>query len=165
MSREEWLSRALETRYNSWRITDLKDNTTYIVYAIGLVPDGTYTTQAFTKTFTTKEIKLGPQVDEILFSKSGQDILAWFYFDQNSGVTKFVMSHLQNDSNVYDMSDSELLSYLEEAHDTTYVNEVTNQTYFTVIDKNVESGTTIYYAGAVYDAKGGCTIIRHTYTK
>ena len=165
MSREEWLSRALETRYNSWRITDLKDNTTYIVYAIGLVPDGTYTTQAFTKTFTTKEIKLGPQVDEILFSKSGQDILAWFYFDQNSGVTKFVMSHLQNDSSVYDMSDSELLSYLEEAHDTTYVNEVTNQTYFTVIDKNVESGTTIYYAGAVYDAKGGCTIIRHTYTK
>ena len=63
MSREEWLSRALETGYNSWRITDLEPNTMYVVYAIGLVPDGTYTTEAFVKTFTTKELKEGPQVE------------------------------------------------------------------------------------------------------
>ena len=165
MSREEWLSRALETSYNSWRITGLESNTKYIVYAIGLVPDGTYTTEAFTKTFTTKELKEGPQVEEILFSKSGNDILAWFYFEQNSGVTKFVMSHLVNDDSVYNLSDAELLSYISQPNDTTYVNEVTNQTYFTVIDKEVASGSTIYYAGAVYDGKGGCTIIRKTYTK
>ena len=165
MSREEWLSRALETSYNSWRITDLEPNTQYVVYAIGLVPDGTYTTPAFVKEFKTKELKEGPQVEEVLFSKSGNDVLAWFYFDQYSGVTKFVMSHLVNDSSVYDMSDMDLLSYLEQPNDTTYLNEVTNQTYFTVVDKAVEAGSTIYYAGAVYDANGGCTIVRETYKK
>ena len=165
MSREEWLSRALETTYNSWRITNLEQNTQYIVYAIGLVPDGTYTTQAFTKTFTTKLLKEGPQVEEVLYSKSGNDILAWFYFEQNSGVTKFVMSHLIDDDSIYNLSDAELLAYLEQPNETTYVNEVTNQTYFTVVDKAVSSGSTIYYAGAVYDSKGGCTIIRETYKK
>ena len=165
MSREEWLSRALETTYNSWRITDLETNTKYIVYAIGLVPDGTYTTEAFTKTFTTKELKEGPQVEEVLYSKSGNDILAWFYFEQNSGVSKFVMSHLIDDDSIYNLSDAELLAYLEQPNETTYVNEVSNQTYFTVVDKNVASGSTIYYAGAVFDSKGGCTIIRETYKK
>ena len=165
MSREEWLSRALETTYNSWRIDGLEQNTQYIVYAIGLVPDGTYTTEAFTKTFTTKELKEGPQVEEVLYSKSGNDILAWFYFEQNSGVTKFVMSHLIDDDSIYNLSDAELLAYLEQPNETTYVNEVTNQTYFTVVDKAVSSGSTIYYAGAVYDSKGGCTIIRETYKK
>ena len=165
MSREEWLSRALETTYNSWRITNLEQNTQYIVYAIGLVPDGTYTTQAFTKTFTTKLLKEGPQVEEVLYSKSGNDILAWFYFEQNSGVSKFVMSHLIDDDSIYNLSDAELLAYLEQPNETTYVNEVSNQTYFTVVDKNVASGSTIYYAGAVFDSKGGCTIIRETYKK
>ena len=165
MSREEWLSRALETDYNSWRITNLEPNTPYVVYAIGLVPDGTYTTDAFIKTFTTKELKEGPQVEEVLYSKSGDDILAWFYFDQMSGVTKFVMSHLVDNDSIYNMDDMALLSYLEQPNDTTYVNEVTNQTYFTVVDKAVAAGSTIYYAGAVYDAKGGCTIIRETYKK
>ena len=60
MSREEWLSRALETSYNSWLIEGLEPNTKYVFYAIGLVPDGTYTTQAFIKEFTTKELKEGP---------------------------------------------------------------------------------------------------------
>ena len=165
MSREEWLSRALETTYNSWRITNLEQNTKYIVYAIGLVPDGTYTTQAFTKTFTTKLLKEGPQVEEVLYSKSGNDILAWFYFDQQSGVSKFVMSHLIDDDSIYNLSDAELLAYLEQPNETTYVNEVSNQTYFTVVDKNVPSGSTIYYAGAVFDAQGGCTVIRETYKK
>ena len=165
MSREEWLSRALETTYNSWRITNLEQNTQYIVYAIGLVPDGTYTTQAFTKTFTTKLLKEGPQVEEVLYSKSGNDILAWFYFDQQSSVAKFVMSHLIDDDSIYNLSDAELLAYLEQPNESTYVNEVTNQTYFTVVDKAVPSGSTIYYAGAVYDSKGGCTIIRETYKK
>ena len=165
MSREEWLSRALETTYNSWRISDLETNTMYLVYAIGLVPDGTYTTEAFTKTFTTKELKEGPQVEEVLYSKSGNDILAWFYFEQNSGVSKFVMSHLIDDDSIYNLSDAELLAYLEQPNETTYVNEVSNQTYFTVVDKAVPSGSTIYYAGAVYDSKGGCTIIRETYKK
>ena len=165
MSREEWLSRALETGYNSWRITDLEPNTNYVVYAIGLVPDGTYTTEAFIKTFTTKELKEGPQVEEVLYSKSGNDVLAWFYFDQMSGVSRFVMSHLVDDDSVYNMEDMALLSYLEQPNDTTYVNEVTNQTYFTVVDKEVAAGSTIYYAGAVYDSKGGCTIIRETYKK
>ena len=165
MSREEWLSRALETGYNSWRITDLEPNTMYVVYAIGLVPDGTYTTEAFVKTFTTKELKEGPQVEEVLYSKSGNDILAWFYFDQMSGVTKFVMSHLIDDDSIYNLDDMALLSYLEQPNESTYVNEVTNQTYFTVVDKEVSAGSTIYYAGAVYDSKGGCTIIRETYKK
>ena len=57
MSREEWLSRALETGYNSWLIEGLEPNTKYVLYAIGMVPDGTYTTKAFVKEFTTKELK------------------------------------------------------------------------------------------------------------
>jgi hypothetical protein len=165
MSREEWLSRALETSYNSWRITDLEPNTQYIVYAVGMVPDGTYTTEVFFKEFKTKEVKEGPQVEEILFSKSGNDILAYFYFDQNSGVAKFVMSHIVNDATVYNLSDAELLVYLQEEHDTTYVNTVSNQTYFNVVDKNIATGDTIYYAGAVFDAEGNYTIIRETYVR
>lgn len=165
MSREEWLSRALEISYNSWRIDNLEPNTKYVVYAIGMVPDGTYTTEAFTKVFTTKEVVYGPQVEEILFSKSGNDILAYFYFANGSGVAKFVMSHIVNDDTVYNMSDSELLAYLEESHDTTYVANVSNQTYFNVVDKNIVTGDTIYYAGAVYDAQGAYTVIRTTYVK
>ena len=165
MSREEWLSRALETGYNSWLIEGLEANTKYVFYAIGMVPDGTYTTKAFVKEFTTKEIKQGPQVDEILFSKSGQDVLAYFYLDGDSNVAKFVMSHIMNDDSVYNMTDAELLDYLKVENETTFVNEVSNQTYFTVVDKNVSAGTTIYYAGAVYDPEGNYTIIRTTYKK
>ena len=168
MSREEWLSRALETSYNSWSIEGLEPNTRYLVYVIGLVPDGTYTTQAFTKEFTTKELKEGPQVDEILFNKTGngdtRNIGAWFYLDTDSNVSKFVMSHIIDDSSVYNLSDSELLNYIAEENETTYVNEVSNQTYFTVYDSNVPVGSTLYYAGAVYDLEGNYTIIRETYT-
>ena len=163
MSREEWLSRALETSYNSWRITDLEPNTQYIVYAVGLVPDGTYTTQAFFKEIKTKEVKEGPQVEEILFNKEGTTIAAWFYIDDETAVSKFIMSHIVNDDSVYTMSDEALLAYLQEENETTYVNDVTNQFYFTIFDKNYESGDVIYYAGAVYDPDGNYTIIRTTY--
>lgn len=163
MSREEWLSRALETSYNSWRITDLEPNTQYIVYAVGLVPDGTYTTQAFFKEMKTKEMKEGPQVEEILFNKEGTTIAAWFYIDDETVVSKFAMSHIVNDDSVYTMSDEALLAYLQEEHETTYVNEVTNQYYFTIFDQNYEKDDVIYYAGAVYDPDGNYTIIRTTY--
>ena len=75
------------------------------------------------------------------------------------------MSHIMNDDSVYNMTDAELLDYLQLENETTFVNEVSNQTYFTVVDKNVSSGTTIYYAGAVYDPEGNYTIIRTTYSK
>ena len=165
MSREEWLSRALETSYNSWLIEGLEPNTKYVFYAIGLVPDGTYTTKAFVREFTTKELKEGPQVDEILVTKSGNDVLAYFYLDLDSQVAKFVMSHIIDDASAYNMTDSELLAYLQLDNATTFVNEVSNQTYFTVVDKNVSAGSTIYYAGAVYDPEGNYTIIRYTYKK
>ncbi len=163
MSREEWLSRALETSYNSWRITDLEPNTQYIVYAVGMVPDGTYTTEVFFKEFKTKEVKEGPQVEEILFNKEGSTISAWFYIDDETAVSKFAMSHIVNDATVYNLSDAELIAYLQEPNDTTYVNEVTNQTYFSIFDYNYASGDMIYYAGAVYDPDGNYTIIRTTY--
>lgn len=168
MSREEWLSRALETSYNSWTIDGLEPNTKYLVYAIGLVPDGTYTTAAFTKTFTTAELKEGPQVKEILFNKEGfgdtKDITAWFYFDLNSNVAKIEMSHLVDDSTIYDKTDQELLQYLAEDHETTFKWDITNQSYSTVLDKAISVGSTIYYAGAVYDSEGNYTIVRTTYT-
>ena len=163
MSREEWLSRALETTYNSWRITDLEPNTQYIVYAVGMVPDGTYTTEVFFKEFKTKEVKEGPQVEEILFNKEGSTISAWFYIDDETVVSKFAMSHIMNDATVYNMSDADLIAYLQQPNDTTYVNEVTNQTYFSIFDYNYASGDVIYYAGAVYDPDGNYTIIRTTY--
>ena len=163
MSREEWLSRALETTYNSWRITDLEPNTQYIVYAVGMVPDGTYTTEVFFKEFKTKEVKEGPQVEEILFNKEGSTISAWFYIDDETAVSKFAMSHIMNDATVYNMSDADLVAYLQQPNDTTYVNEVTNQTYFSIFDYNYASGDVIYYAGAVYDPDGNYTIIRTTY--
>lgn len=163
MSREEWLSRALETGYNSWRITDLEPNTQYIVYAVGMVPDGTYTTEVFFKEFRTKEVKEGPQVEEILFNKEGSTISAWFYIDDETTVSKFAMSHIVNDATVYNMSDADLIAYLQQPNDTTYVNEVTNQTYFSIFDYNYASGDVIYYAGAVYDPDGNYTVIRTTY--
>ena len=163
MSREEWLSRALETGYNSWRITELEPNTQYIVYAVGMVPDGTYTTEVFFKEFKTKEVKEGPQVEEILFNKEGSTISAWFYIDDETTVSKFAMSHIMNDATVYNMSDTELIAYLQQPNDTTYVNEVTNQTYFSIFDYNYASGDVIYYAGAVYDPDGNYTVIRTTY--
>ena len=163
MSREEWLSRALETGYNSWRITELEPNTQYIVYAVGMVPDGTYTTEVFFKEFKTKEVKEGPQVEEILFNKEGSTISAWFYIDDETAVSKFAMSHIMNDATVYNMSDADLVAYLQQPNDTTYVNEVTNQTYFSIFDYNYASGDVIYYAGAVYDPDGNYTIIRTTY--
>jgi hypothetical protein len=43
------------------------------------------------------------------------------------------------------------------------VNEVTNQTYFSIFDYNYASGDVIYYAGAVYDPDGNYTVIRTTY--
>ena len=163
MSREEWLSRALETSYNSWRITGLEPNTQYIVYAVGMVPDGTYTTEVFFKEFKTKEVKEGPQVEEILFNKEGSTISAWFYIDDETAVSKFAMSHIANDATVYNMSDAELIAYLQEQNDTTFVSEVTNQYYFSVFDYNYATGDVIYYAGAVYDPYGNYTIIRATY--
>ncbi len=163
MSREEWLSRALETSYNSWRITGLEPNTQYIVYAVGMVPDGTYTTEVFFKEFKTKEVKEGPQLEEILFNKEGSTISAWFYIDDETAVSKFAMSHIANDATVYNMSDAELIAYLQEQNDTTFVSEVTNQTYFSVFDYNYATGDVIYYAGAVYDPDGNYTIIRATY--
>ena len=163
MSREEWLSRALETSYNSWRITGLEPNTQYIVYAVGMVPDGTYTTEVFFKEFKTKEVKEGPQVEEILFNKEGSTISAWFYIDDETAVSKFAMSHIANDATVYNMSDAELIAYLQEQNDTTFVSEVTNQYYFSVFDYNYATGDVIYYAGAVYDPDGNYTIIRATY--
>ena len=163
MSREEWLSRALETSYNSWRITGLEPNTQYIVYAVGMVPDGTYTTEVFFKEFKTKEVKEGPQLEEILFNKEGSTISAWFYIDDETAVSKFAMSHIANDATVYNMSDAELIAYLQEQNDTTFVSEVTNQYYFSVFNYNYATGDVIYYAGAVYDPDGNYTIIRATY--
>ena len=73
------------------------------------------------------------------------------------------MNHLVNDDSVYNMSDEALIAYLQEERDTTYVNEVTNQYYFSIFDYNYTTGDVIYYAGAVYDPDGNYTIIRTTY--
>ena len=166
MSREEWLSRALETGYNSWTIEGLEPNTHYLVYVVGLVPDGTYTTQAFFKDFTTKEIKEGPHVKDILFNANATQgwVSCWVYFDLDTAVTMLKMSHLVNDTSVYDLSDEELIAYLEEPNDTTYVQEITNQTYISIYDNGVVAGDTVYYAGAVYDAEGYWRVYRKTYT-
>lgn len=166
MSREEWLSRALETDYNSWTIDGLEPNTRYLVYAIGLVPDGTYTTPAYFKEFTTKEIKEGPHVQEIMFSgnKSQGWAQAWIYLDLDTEVKTLKFSHIVNDDTVYNLSDEELLAYLEEEHDTTYVQEITNQTYVTITDQGISEGDTVYYAGAAYDSAGNARIYRDTYT-
>ena len=40
-----------------------------------------------------------------------------------------------------------------------------NNGYFNVVDKNIATGDTIYYAGAVFDAEGNYTIIRETYVR
>lgn len=166
MSREEWLSRALETDYNSWTIDGLTPNTKYLVYVIGLVPDGTYTTAACTREFTTKEIKEGPHVKEILFNgnKSGHWVQAWIYLDLDTDVKTLRFSHLVNDDSIYNLSDEELITYLAQENSTTFVQEISNQTYITITDQNVNEGDTIYYAGAAYDEDGNWRIYRVTYT-
>lgn len=166
MSKEEWLSRALETEYNSWTIDGLTPNTKYLVYVIGMVPDGTYTTAPEYRDFTTKEVKEGPHVQEILFTtnKAQGWIQAWIYLDTDTAVATIRMSHIVNDDTVYNLSDEELLEYLMEEKDTTFYNEVTNQTSFTITDQDLKEGDTVYYAGAVYDADGNARIYRETKT-
>lgn len=166
MSREEWLSRALETEYNSWTIDNLEPNTKYLVYIIGLVPDGTYTTAPVTREFTTKEVKEGPHIKEILFSdnKAQGWVQAWIYLDLDTEVATLKFSHIVNDDTIYKFSDEELLNYLEQEHDTTFVQEISNQTYVTINDQNLKEGDTIYYAGAAYDSDGNSRIYRETYT-
>lgn len=166
MSREEWLSRALETSYNSWTIDGLEPSTKYLVYVIGLVPDGTYTTRAFTKEFTTKEVKEGPHIQSIEFSvnKSGGWVQAWVYLDLDTDVKALRFSHIVNDATVYNLSDEELISYLKEDNATTFVQEISNQTYVTITDNGLTEGDVIYYAGAAYDADGNYRIYRETYT-
>ncbi|MBQ3248971.1 MAG: hypothetical protein IJB03_04845 [Alistipes sp.] len=166
MSKEEWLSRALETDYNSWVIDGLTPNTKYLVYVIGMVPDGSYTTAPEYKDFTTKEVKEGPHIKEILFNinKKNGHIGAWVYLDMDTEVKWFKMSHIVNDDTIYNLSDEELLVYLEEDHETTFKNEITNQTYFTINDSNLKEGDTVYYAGAAYDADGNARVYRETCT-
>lgn len=166
MSREEWLSRALETEYNSWTIDGLEPNTKYLVYVIGLVPDGTYTTAAFTREFTTKEIKEGPHVKDILFSSNKAQgwVQAWIYLDLDTEVKTLKFSHIVNSDEIYNLSDAELLSYLEEENDTTFVQEITNQTYVTITNQGLSEGDVVYYAGAAYDSDGNARIYRKTYT-
>lgn len=171
MSKEEWLSRALETGYNSWAITGLEPETKYVLYAIGMVPDGSYTTEAFIGEFTTKEVKEGPQVREILFTDNPDGdnrlIAGWFYFENGTDVSLFKMSHISEDPSIYNMSDEELLTFLEDKESTSeniYVAEISNQTYITVHTYQVPSGAVVYYAGAVYDSDGNHTIVRTTYT-
>ena len=166
MSREEWLSRALETDYNSWTIEGLEPNTKYVVYVIGMVPDGTYTTAAFTREFTTQEIKEGPHVKEILFNANRSEgyISCWIYFDLDTEVKHLRMSHIVNDDTVYNLSDEELIDYLMEDNDSTFVQEITNQTYISIYDQHLTVGDTVYYAGAVYDEAGNWRIYRETYT-
>lgn len=169
MSREEWLSRALETGYNSWTIDGLEPNTRYLVYVIGLVPDGTYTTAPFTRDFTTQAIKEGPHVKDILFTtdRIGGWIQAWIYFDLDTDVKLVKFSHKVNDTSVYDLSDEELLALLDEydaTEGTMFVQEITNQSYVTIPDQNLSAGDTVYYAGAAYDDEGVARVYRKTCT-
>ena len=166
MSREEWLSRALETEYNSWTITDLEPNTQYIVYVIGMVPDGTYTTKPFYKEFKTQEVKEGPHVADIICTSNKNEgwVSCWVYFDTDTEVANMKFSHIVNDDTVYNYSDEELIVYLEEQHDTTFVHEITNQTYVTIHDQHLNVGDTVYYAGAVYDSAGNWRVYRKTHT-
>ena len=89
---------------------------------------------------------------------------AWIYLDLDTEVKTLKFSHIVNDDAVYNLSDEELLAYLEEEHDTTYVQEITNQTYVTITDQGISEGDTVYYAGAAYDADGNARIYRDTYT-
>ena len=77
------------------------------------------------------------------------------------------MSHISEDPSIYNMSDEELLTFLEDKESTSeniYVAEISNQTYITVHTYQVPSGAVVYYAGAVYDSDGNHTIVRTTYT-
>lgn len=103
---------------------------------------------------------------EILFNgnKSGHWVQAWIYLDLDTDVKTLRFSHLINDDSIYNLSDEELITYLAQENSTTFVQEISNQTYITITDQNVNEGDTIYYAGAAYDEDGNWRIYRVTYT-
>lgn len=147
---DEFRSRRLPTEYSSAVYEGLESGTDYIVYAIGMAADGSFTTDATWKVVTTDELVNTPQLDpEVSKTASGiaYNLDAWgtcyvyFYFDTDSGISNYGKEVRKNDDSFYKKTDEEIKAY--------YLSEGTvwamgNKTYDYGYANGVVSGDNIY---------------------
>ena len=161
MSREEWLSRALETGPISWKIDDLEAGKEYRLFAIGMAADGTFTTKAYySNVFSTESEASSIAKLEFEYVKNTNfddpnyyDIFGWIY--PTDAVTVYY-DHRINDDSIFNLSDEEALEYLE-----TQGTKSGSGTAFYVYDM-ITKGDTIYYVVSAYDEEGLPVLMRKT---
>lgn len=117
---KEFMSRRLPTGYSSAVYEGLESGTDYVVYAIGMAADGSYTTDATWKVVTTDKLVDSPQLDpEVSKTPSGiayqidawATCYVWYYFDTDSGISNYAADVRKNDSSFYDKTDEEIKNY------------------------------------------------------
>lgn len=147
---KEFMSRRLPTGYSSAVYEGLESGKDYIVYAIGMAADGSYTTDATWKKVTTDKLVETPQLDPEV-SKTPSGILynldawgtcyVWFYFDTDSGISNYGKDARKNDSSFYDLTDEEIKNYYLTEGETWPMG---NKTYDYVPVDGVGSGDNVY---------------------
>ena len=161
MTREEWLSRALETGPISWMIDDLEAGKEYRLFAIGMAADGTFTTKAYySDVFKTDNDGTSMAKLEFEYTKSQNfddpnyyDVFGWIY---PTDAAYILYDHRINDDSIFNLSDEEALEYLN-TNGTKYG----SNTAFYIYDM-ITKGQTIYYVVAAYDAEGLPVLMRKT---
>lgn len=150
---KEFMSRRLSTEYSSAVYEGLESGTEYVVYAIGMAADGSYTTDATWRKVETESLAERPQLDPDV-SKTASGIAynldmwgtcyIYFYFDTDSGISYYGKDSRKNDSTFYDMTDEEIKNHYltggtlypigNKTYDNTYVSEVTGgDSIYTVV--------------------------------
>lgn len=146
---KEFMSRRLPTGYSSAIYEDLESGTDYVVYAIGMAPDGSFITDATWRVVTTEKIVDTPQLDPevsktnsgILYNLMGSTVYVYFYFDTDSGIVTYGKDSRKDDATFYNMTDEEIKEYYLSGG-TTY--PMGNKTYDNTYVDGVYSGTNVY---------------------
>ncbi|MGN1212347.1 MAG: hypothetical protein ACI4TM_11730, partial [Candidatus Cryptobacteroides sp.] len=168
--KKEFLHRRLYTDYVSYTLENLTPGTEYVCYAIGMTADGTYTTNAFVKSVTTKSVFSGPQISEVLPSKYSGWLYLYFYINTDSGAKLYGNDCRVNDSSFYDQTDDQIRDWFYEGYNWETNAQSprrmwTASEYFTSVH-SVTSGDVVYCTVIlVGDDKDNYTIFRYKYTE
>lgn len=146
---KEFMSRRLSTEYFSAVYEGLESGTDYVVYAIGMAADGSYTTDATWKVVTTEQLVDSPQLDPdvsktasgIAYNISFSTLYIYFYFDTDSGISYYGKDARKDDPTLYNMSDEEVKEHFL-TNGALYA--MGNKTYDSTYVDGVVSGNSIY---------------------
>lgn len=173
---EEFMSRRLPTGYSSAVYENLESGVDYVVYAIGMAADGSYTTDATWRIVTTDKLADGPQLDSevsktesgIAYNLMGSTLYVYFYFDTDSGISNYGKDSRLNDASLYNMTDEQLKEHFingttypmgNKTYDYTYVDGVySGSNVYTVI---VLFGEPVYTNGVITDYKDFAVVREH----